>query len=69
VLNSFSIPASFGKGYRFYINVNHELKKTLTLSWRWSQTIQIGQNSIGSGLDEIPFNHRTEVSCQLQWFF
>ena len=69
VLYNFSIPAFIDKGYRYYVNLNYDLKKNLFFWLRWSQTIYPGAKSIGSGLDRIGTNHRSELELQMQWFF
>ncbi len=69
VLFSYSIPAFFDKGYRYYININYDFKKKLSFWLRWTQTIYHDQTSIGSGLDEIPGNHKSEIKLQAAWSF
>jgi hypothetical protein len=69
VLYGYSIPAFFYKGYRYYINFNYDLNKNLSFWVRWAQTIYSNQNSIGSGLDEIQGNHRSEIIIQGRWEF
>jgi hypothetical protein len=64
VLFSYSIPAFFDKGYRYYININYDLKKNLSVWLRWAQTIYRDKTIIGSGLDEIPGNHKSEIKLQ-----
>ena len=69
VLYSYSIPAFFGKGYRYYINLSYDLKRNISFWLRWAQTIYRDTTPIGSGLDEIPGNHRSEIKFQAQWLF
>lgn len=64
VLYSFSIPVFFDKGYRYYLNMNYDLTKKITFWARIAQLYYPNKNTIGSGLDEIPQNHRTEVKLQ-----
>ncbi len=64
VLYSFSIPPSFGKGYRWYLNLNYNVSKHLSLWVRLAQTIMPDATTIGSGYDEINNNHRTEIKIQ-----
>ena len=68
-LYSYSIPVFFDKGYRYYINLNYDLRRDLSIWLRWAQTIYRDQNSIGSGLDEITGNHRSEIKIQGMWLF
>jgi len=67
--------AFYNKGYRYYFNIAWDAskrgrgKKTPLLhkrmALRWAQTVYRDQSSIGSGLDEIAGNRRTELSIQL----
>ena len=67
VLYSFSIPAFFGKGFRYYLNVNYDATKKLTVWARFAQTIQRGATSVGSGLDKITGDTKSEVKLQLMY--
>jgi len=69
VLYSFSIPVLYDKGYRYYINLNYDFSKRLSFWFRWAQTIYKDKTTVGSGLDEIMGNKKTEVKLQLQYFF
>ena len=69
VLYSFSIPVFYDKGYRYYVNLNYDFSKKLSLWFRWAQTIYKDKITVGSGLDEIQGNKRTEVKLQLQYSF
>jgi hypothetical protein len=69
VLFSYSIPAFFDKGYRYYLTLNYDLSKRISFWFRIAQTIFKDQNSIGSGLDEIYGNRKTEVKLQFRVFF
>jgi len=69
VLYSFSIPGFYDKGYRYYINLSYDLKKNLSAWVRWAQTIYKNKASVGTGLDEIPGNHRSEIKIQMMLLF
>ena len=69
VLYSFSIPVFYDKGYRYYINVNYDVNKKLTLWARVAQYLYPERTTVGSGLDEIEGNHRTEVKLQALYKF
>jgi hypothetical protein len=69
VLYYFSIPAFFDKGFRYYINVSHELTDKLQLWVKWAQTSFHDRRSIGSGLDEISGNRRSEIRLQARFSF
>jgi hypothetical protein len=66
---SSSVPAFFDKGYRYYINVNYDVRMNLSLCLRWGQMIYREKESIGSGLDEIPGNHRSDLKLQAMLSF
>ena len=69
VLYSYSIPAFFDKGFRYYFTLNYDISKKMSLWLRWAQTIYSDQNSIGSGLDEISGNHKSEIKVQARWLW
>ncbi len=69
VLYHFSIPVFYDKGYRYYININYDINKKISLWGRWSQTIYRDKNLIGSGLDEIAGNTKTEIRVQVLYKF
>lgn len=69
VLYSFSIPVFSDKGYRYYVNLNYDLGKKLTFWARWAQFIYSDRSEVGSGLDLINGNKRTEVKLQALYRF
>lgn len=69
VLYSYSIPAFFDKGFRYYLNLNYDLGKKLSFWLRLAQTVFENRTTVGSGLDEIPGNRRTELKLQARWMF
>ncbi len=69
VLYSYSIPVFYGKGFRYYLNFNYDCNKNFTVWLRWAQTIYKDKNSIGSGLDEISGNKKSEIKIQFQYRF
>ena len=69
VLYSYSIPAFYDKGFRYYITANYNLTKKISLWIRLAQTIYRDKTSIGSGLDEIAGNRRTEIKVQAGYIF
>ncbi len=69
VLYSFSIPLFSGKGYRYYINVNYNITRKLTVWARIAQSLYPNQKSIGSSLDEINSNRKTEAKFQMIYKF
>ena len=69
VLYSYSIPVFYDRGYRYYFNINYDLTPKLSLWLRWAQTIYTDKQVIGSGLDEIMGNKRSEVKLQAFYQF
>jgi hypothetical protein len=69
VFYSFSIPQFAGKGLRYYLNVDCDVTKKITVWFRWAQSIYAGTDIISSGLDEIKGNKRSEVKLQLMYNF
>ena len=69
ILYSFSIPGFYDKGYRYYINLSYDFKRNLSVWLRWAQTIYRNKTNVGSGPDEIPGNHRSEIKLQMMLLF
>lgn len=69
VLYAFSIPASFDKGFRYYITCSFKLLKPLTVWLRFAQTIYRNKSSVGSGLDEIEGPRRSDLRVQIRYAF
>lgn len=66
---SYSIPVFFDKGYRYYINFNYDFNKKISVWGRFAQTIYPGKTSIGSGLDMIEGNKKSEITLQIIYSF
>ncbi|PAC33153.1 helix-hairpin-helix domain-containing protein [Flectobacillus sp. BAB-3569] len=66
---AFSFPAYYGRGWRYYSVLSYDINKNLTFWLRWSRTDYINQETVGSGLDEIPVPHRSDVKAQIRWVF
>ncbi len=64
VLYYFSIPVFFDKGWRYYLNLNYGISKKLSVWFKWGQTIYNNKKTIGSGLDEIEGNKKSELRVQ-----
>ncbi len=69
VLYSFSIPVFYDNGFRYYVNFNYDVNSKLSFWLRWAQTVYKDKTVIGTGLDEIAGNKRTEVKIQAQYLF
>jgi hypothetical protein len=69
VLYAYSIPVFYGEGYRYYLNLNYDVNKHLSFWCRWAQTIYNNQTTIGTGLDEINGNKKSEITLQGMYRF
>jgi len=74
VLYNYSIPVFYGKGFRYYVNLNYNFKKMLNSKnqkinlkmWlRWAQTIYANQTLVGTGLDLVQGNKKSEIKFQM----
>ena len=69
VLYYFSIPVFYDKGYRYYVNINYDVTRKLSLWAKFSQTIYPDKNTIGSALDVINGHHKSELRLQAIYSF
>lgn len=69
VLYAFSIPALYGRGVRVYSLIQYSPNRKIDLWFRVSRTTQRDQKTIGSGLDQINGNQRTDVVFQIRYKF
>jgi hypothetical protein len=69
VLYSYSVPAYQGRGVRFYVNGRYTLIRGFDLWLRYSLTSYYGQQTIGSGDDQINGNKRSDVRLQIRYQF
>jgi hypothetical protein len=69
VLYAFSIPPFYLRGSRVYAMVRYIFKRNIDLWVRYSQTYYYNRNVIGTGLEEIQGNTRSELKVQLRYRF
>jgi hypothetical protein len=69
VLYYFAIPGFYDKGFRYYLNLNYNVTKKLSLWFKWSQTIYQDLETIGSGLDEIGGSKKSEIRILARYVF
>jgi hypothetical protein len=69
VLYAFSIPSFFGRGIRTYLNVRWSIGKHVDLWFKYALTCYRDRETIGSGLDEIDGNKKSELRIQLRLKF
>ena len=67
VLYSYSIPAFSDKGFRYYLTLNYDIAENISVWFRWAQTLYRDRNTVGSGLDEIEGNKKSELKVQIRW--
>jgi hypothetical protein len=66
VLYAFSFPFYSDKGSRVYLLARYRLNRNIDLYARLAQTFYHNRDQIGSGLDLIEGNTRTEIKAQLR---
>jgi DNA uptake protein ComE-like DNA-binding protein len=66
LLYSFSIPALSGEGIRTYLYLKYSINEKIEVWLKISESHYFNSNSVGSGYNEIPGNHKTEVKFQLR---
>ncbi len=69
VLYAFSIPAFYGKGSRVYLMLKLKAHRKLDFWARIGRTWYADRYSIGTGLETIEGQSRTDVKLQLRWKF
>lgn len=66
LLYAFSVPAYYYKGSRAYLLVRYQASRKLDFWLRIGQTWYANTTSVGSGLDEIAGNTRSEIKMQIR---
>ena len=69
VLYSFSIPAYYGNGMRYYLTLRYSATRNLDFWVRFAQTQLFDSKTTGSGLDMIDANHKSEIKVQMRLRF
>lgn len=69
VLYAYSIPAFYDNGTRAYLTLRYTIVKNIDLWLRYAQTFYYHRNTIGSGLEQINGNTRSEVKAQVRFRF
>ncbi|MDR1022831.1 MAG: helix-hairpin-helix domain-containing protein [Prevotellaceae bacterium] len=65
VLYAFSVPAYYGQGARWFVNLHWKPVDRVSVWLRCAQTYYYDRSSTGSGLAQINSNHRTDAKLQL----
>ncbi len=69
IMGVFSIPAYYGNGLRWYLNLRFRPLKGLSLEARFAQTFFFDREAIGSGLDTITGARRGAWGAQVRYQF
>jgi hypothetical protein len=78
MMYNFSLPVFYGRGLHYYFNIYRDLSRLFShtasrfhlSAWiKWEQSFYPGVSSIGSGLDEIPGDRKSQIKAQVlvQW--
>jgi hypothetical protein len=69
LLYTFSIPAYYNRGSRFYFNLRYRGIRNLTIEGRIAQTFWKNQDTFGTGNEQIDGQTRTSVGAQIKYKF
>ncbi len=69
VLNAYSVPPLYDKGTRTYILLNYQISDRLNFWLRFAQTWYANKKEIGTGLNQINSNTKSEIKFQLRFKF
>lgn len=66
VLYAFSFPPYYDRGYRTYLTARYTLSESVDIWMRYALTVLPGRETIGTGLNEIEGNRRSEAKAQIR---
>jgi len=66
VLYLSSTPASYGRGSRTYLNMNYKMNDTFTFYLKTSYSKTFDDRTLGSSLDAIDADHKTDIHFQVR---
>ncbi|MCO5235663.1 MAG: helix-hairpin-helix domain-containing protein [Chitinophagaceae bacterium] len=69
VLYYYSIPVFYDRGTRYYFNIKYKVRKNMALWVKWGQTIYGNRDVVGSGLDEIEGNTKSDLRISVSATF
>ncbi|MDR2835799.1 MAG: helix-hairpin-helix domain-containing protein [Bacteroidales bacterium] len=69
VLYGFTVPAYYGKGERIAFVIKYQITQKLNFWFRIANTFSNDKESIGSGLDAINGNNKTDIKLELKYTF
>jgi hypothetical protein len=65
----FSIPSYYYQGRRMYLLLRYKVTRNIDFWVRYGTTIYDNVETVGSSLDEISSNHKSDLKMQLKWEF
>ncbi len=68
-LYAFSVPALYGRGERMYLLLRWGGIRNLRFWLRAATTRYFDRQTVGSGAETVHANHKSELTCELQWKF
>jgi hypothetical protein len=69
VLYAFSLPAYHGRGIRTYLLAQYNMSRKTTFWIRYANTNLRDRETIGSNLEMIDGNRRSDITCQVRYKF
>jgi len=66
LLYAYSIPALYFRGARTYLMLKYSVSRSADIWMKYTRTIYAGRDIIGTGLDEIDGNIKSEIKLQLR---
>ncbi|MFK7946976.1 MAG: ComEA family DNA-binding protein [Saprospiraceae bacterium] len=64
LLFNFSVPAYYYQGSRFYLNCRYRVSRAVMLEARFARTTFYNRETVGTALEEIDGNKRSEIKLQ-----
>ena len=69
VLYAYSFPAYYYRGMKAYLNVRYNIGRNVSMWFRVANLFYSNRDNVGSGLEQTPNNHRTDIKVQLRLKF
>ena len=69
MLYSLSLPSFYGKGIRTSLHVRYDFNKYLTAFVKISQSKYMDRDEIGTGLEMIAGNKKSDMNMQIRYKF
>jgi hypothetical protein len=69
ILGSYAIPSFYYRGFRYYATLRYNVSRGIDVWLRYAQTIYDNRKTVGTGLDELIGNKRSEIKLQMRFQF